>query len=262
MPELLDPQTPSEAPQSSSPVPQTPAGEDTQPIAPWWHTALLVLVLALWAAYGALRSSVFPIATGLPRSLMYGGQMLIQYLLVGSTVAGLYHRRRFLRDVFGLDVPEKLDGQARIVRDAGLGVLIFLGGVIATVASGAFVRPLPLSHRRDLVLALAPHNAGEMALWLLVSATAGLCEEFIFRGYLLRQCVRWLGSGTAAVVATSMLFGCLHLYEGTAAVVQIGVLGAFYGVAAMRQGNLRAVMIAHFLQDAVVGALIYLHPQM
>lgn len=220
-------------------------------VAPWQHTALIVLVLVLWAIFGALRSSR-GFASDTPRWLRYSGQMLVLWLMTGTTVAGLYQRRRFIRAVVG---------RPDWARDAWNGLIIFLGGTAVLLVAGVLLRPfhfLHLTHLHDAVIALAPHTRFELALWMLVCASAGICEEFIFRGYLLRQVLHWSGSNVVAVVVTAILFGSMHLYEGTAAAIQIGALGAWFAGMAIRRGSLRQVAIAHFLQDALAGLALFL----
>jgi membrane protease YdiL (CAAX protease family) len=239
MPELLESETPAE-------VHFRP-----DPVAPWPHTVFILVVLALWATYGALYSPASMVSR-VPRSVMYTGQMMVQYLLAGSTIAGLYHRRRFLAAVFG-------DFRLRhVFRDIGSGFLVYLGGIAVVLVLGILLQPSRLVHNRAAVSAVAPHSAIELSLWILVSLTAGLCEEFLFRGYLLQQFRRWSGSVPLAIGASALVFGSLHIYEGTATAIQITGLGAFYAIIAVRRGNLRHVMIAHFFQDAITGALIYL----
>ena len=69
-------------------------------VAPWPHTVFILVVLALWAMHGARYSPVAMIAS-MPRSVLYVGVMVLEYLLVGSTIAGLYHRRQFIAGVLG-----------------------------------------------------------------------------------------------------------------------------------------------------------------
>ncbi|HEX3572304.1 MAG TPA: type II CAAX endopeptidase family protein [Acidobacteriaceae bacterium] len=220
-------------------------------VAPWWHTAIIVGVLVLWAVYGALRAKV-GIVSDSPRWLRYSAQMMILWLMTGTTIAGLYHRRRFLRGVIG---------KFEWARDIGTGVLIFVAGMILLGVVGVALQPLHLSRHHDAVVALGPRTYMELAIWMLVSASAGICEEFLFRGYLLRQVLHSSGSSVVAVAATATLFGCMHVYEGTAAAIQIGALGALLGAVAVNRGRLRQVIIAHFLQDAVAGLMLfYRHP--
>jgi membrane protease YdiL (CAAX protease family) len=221
------------------------------PVAPWPHTVFIVAVLALWAIFGALISPVTVVAN-MPRGAMYAFQMVTDYLLVGSTIAGLYHRRQFIAGVTG-----SLPG-CKVFGEIGKGFLVFLCASAVMVVLGILLRPTHLTHNRAAVSAVGPHSSGELAIWILVSLTAGLCEEFIFRGYLLQQLRGWFGNAGLAVAVSALLFGSMHFYEGSAAVVQICGLGALYGVVAVRRGNLRSVIIAHFFQDAIAGLVLFL----
>lgn len=113
---------------------------------------------------------------------------------------------------------------------------------------------------------LAPRTLPEMLLWIVLSFTAAFCEEHIFRGYLLSQSLAamrrftlppWLASALS-VLATSVLFGSLHLYEGVGGAVVIALLGAVFAVMTLALGNLRAVIVAHFLQDFLGGLTFYI----
>jgi membrane protease YdiL (CAAX protease family) len=231
---------------------EAPAEVQVRPeaVAPWPHTLFIVVVLALWAMYGAMRWRV-P-TNVVPISLRYAVSIIMQYLLVGSTIAGLYHRRRFLSGVFG-----QLTAQ-RILPELGNGFLTYIGGCAVMLAIGLAIRPMHLLRPKGVVQAIAPHSPWELVLWMLVSVTAGLCEEFVFRGYLLRQVTRWFGSPAIAIGVTAILFGCMHFYEGTGAVIEIAGLGVLYGIVAARRGNLRSVIVAHFLQDAITGLILFL----
>jgi membrane protease YdiL (CAAX protease family) len=220
-------------------------------VAPWPHTVFLVAVLALWATYGLVRLYLPTAAT--PRPLAYISSVVVQCLLVGSTIAGLYHRRQFVSDVLGgLSWRE-------IGADVGRGFGVFLVGLAVMLVVVMLLRPFHLPNHRAVLQAVGPHTSAELALWMLLSLCVGICEEFVFRGYLLRQLRGWTRSVGVAVGVSALLFGCMHFYEGSAAVVQITGLGAWYAVAAVRRGNLRSVMVAHFLQDAFAGLVLYLH---
>jgi membrane protease YdiL (CAAX protease family) len=220
-----------------------------QRVAPWQHTVIILLVLALWAVYGALHAQS-GIISDAPRWMRYTGQMLVLWLMTGTTIAGLYHRRRFLRSVAG---------GFSWKSEVGVGLLVFLVGVVLLGVVGVVLRPLHLTHLRNAVLSLGPHTFAELALWMLVSASAAICEEFIFRGYLLRQIMDWWGSPVLAIVLSAAIFGSMHLYEGTAPAIQIAALGALFAIVAVRRHGLRAAIIAHFLQDAVAGILLFWH---
>lgn len=221
-----------------------------EPVAPWPHTVFLVVVLTLWAFYGLLHSRV--LSAVMPRGISYISHIVLECLLVGTTVAGLYHRRHFIADVIGTVTPRG------VALDIAQGFLIYLAGSATMVAIWMVLKPLHPTYQRDAVQAMSPHSLVELALFTLLSLAAGTCEEFVFRGYLLRQLQRWWGGTAAAIIVSSVLFGCLHLYEGWGAVVGLCGLGAVYAIVAVRRGNLRSVMVAHFLQDALVGLIFYL----
>jgi membrane protease YdiL (CAAX protease family) len=140
---------------------------------------------------------------------------------------------------------------------------------IAVPSQDSAVHQQVTSHlhlKNKVVQSIAPTTAFELLLWAGVSFTAGFCEEHIFRGYLLRQSIAFLrGTGTSprfaailSVAITSILFGSLHLYEGIGGAVFIGLLGLVFATLALRFGNLRAVIVAHSVQDFLVGLFLFL----
>jgi hypothetical protein len=116
------------------------------------------------------------------------------------------------------------------------------------------------------VRAVAPRTPLDLLLWIVVSLTAGFCEEHIFRGYLLKQAtVLAMRAGlprlfaiVLSIAVTSLIFGSLHLYEGLGGALVIAGLGVIYSVIALQLGNLRAVIAAHFLQDFFAGLFLFL----
>jgi len=96
---------------------------------------------------------------------------------------------------------------------------------------------------------LLPHSFLEVIVWSATCATAGICEEIIFRGYLQRQLHGFTGSLFTAVVAQGVIFGLFHAYQGWKNVTVICVLGVLYGVLAAWRGNLRANIVSHAWSD-------------
>lgn len=113
----------------------------------------------------------------------------------------------------------------------------------------------------ELVALLIPDTLVEK-LWsvLLVAPTAGLCEEFLYRGYLLRQLSAWLGSPLWAWALSSLSFGLAHVYQGPGGILRSAILGALLGIPVLKSESLYPSMAAHFLIDAV--ALAWLGPRM
>jgi membrane protease YdiL (CAAX protease family) len=105
------------------------------------------------------------------------------------------------------------------------------------------------------VLSLLPQSLLEIAIWIGVSITAGICEEMAFRGYLQRQFTALSGSVTVAVVAQGIVFGVAHAYQGWKNVVVIAALGILYGAMAAWRRNIRVTLIAHAWGDVWEGWL-------
>jgi uncharacterized protein len=105
------------------------------------------------------------------------------------------------------------------------------------------------------VSALLPQSVPEILVWILLSITAGFCEEIQSRGYLQQQFHALSGSIVAAVLGQGLLFGLMHSYQGWKQVIVISVLGVLYGVLAAWRRNLRANMIAHAWSDIWEGWL-------
>jgi len=86
---------------------------------------------------------------------------------------------------------------------------------------------------------------------LLMSLVTGIYEEVLFRGILLTRLRQLFGSTVAAVLASSLLFGSMHFYEGFAAVIIITIFGFLLAMCVVWRRSLVAAMVAHFLFNAV-----------
>jgi len=96
---------------------------------------------------------------------------------------------------------------------------------------------------------LLPHSVLEVLLWTATCATAGICEEMVFRGYLQRQLYAFTGSLFTAIIAQGVIFGLFHAYQGWKNVTVICVLGVLYGALAAWRKNLRVNIISHAWSD-------------
>ena len=105
---------------------------------------------------------------------------------------------------------------------------------------------------------LVPGTTLELVVWCLLSTTAGICEEIIFRGYLQRQFGAITRSTMAAICLSAVVFGASHGYEGGPRMVLIGVFGLMFGLLAWWRRSLRPGMMAHAWHDALSGAVLRL----
>ena len=96
---------------------------------------------------------------------------------------------------------------------------------------------------------MLPSNHVEIAAWIAMSISAGICEETIFRGYLQQQISAWSGHVAIGIVGQALVFGLGHAYQGWKKVALIFVWGCVFGLFAWLRKGLRANMIAHAALD-------------
>ncbi len=102
-----------------------------------------------------------------------------------------------------------------------------------------------------------PRNSHEMRHFTAISVTAGICEEIVYRGYLIWFATQFTGDGTVglllAVALTSLVFGLGHIYQGVSGAIQIFAAGLFFGGIYVLSGSLWVPMAAHAIVDIVAG---------
>jgi membrane protease YdiL (CAAX protease family) len=103
---------------------------------------------------------------------------------------------------------------------------------------------------------MLPHGRVEIALWVVLSLSAGICEEFVTRGYLQKQLGGLLKNATAGLLAQGIIFGAAHAYQGSKHMFTIAVLGCMMGWLAQWRQSLRPGMLSHFLQDVLGGIIL------
>jgi hypothetical protein len=94
---------------------------------------------------------------------------------------------------------------------------------------------------------------------LAMMAPAALFEELVFRGYPFMVLRESAGRG-AALVATSALFGLVHLQNPGAtvgAVAIVALAGLFLGGVLLATGSLWAAWTAHLAWNWTLGALLH-----
>lgn len=105
--------------------------------------------------------------------------------------------------------------------------------------------------------ALLPHGVDERVTFALLSVTAGICEEVLFRGFGIAY-LHWLwpdASKTAVIAITAACFGLVHLYQGARGVVLTGLVGAYLAWLVVTTGSLWPAIAIHALLDLRILAL-------
>ena len=224
---------------------------DSHPIAPTWHTAGVILLLLGLVALSMHLSGGDRVGLTHHRIQGYIVTLTAESLIVAFIWLGARWQGATLRTLAGGNSPR----WRSIARDLGLAVAFLVAAnVILAILSHVLGRLMPVATNEALEN-LLPHSRLEIAAFLLLALTAGICEEMIFRGYLQRQFTAWTKNAAAGIAAQAIAFGLAHAYQGSAQMMIIAVYGCMFGLLAYWRGSLRPGMIAHFLQDGVGGLL-------
>ena len=88
---------------------------------------------------------------------------------------------------------------------------------------------------------------------VLNSIQAGLLEEVIVVGYLIRRLEQLGWAPMAALVASALLRGSYHLYQGWGGFAGNLLLGAFFGWIYLRRRRVWPLATAHVVVDSLAG---------
>jgi len=110
--------------------------------------------------------------------------------------------------------------------------------------------------------ALIPTTGRERWLFAVVAISAGICEEIVFRGWLLYVLHRLGGlNGTALILIGAALFGLCHIYQGVTGVIGTTLAGVLLAALYVATGTLLVPMVLHSLIDVRMAILPSSNPQ-
>jgi CAAX protease family protein len=220
-----------------------------RPVAGVLHTLVLVAILLggaglMYFSAGQLRTAGHP-----NRTALYLSTAIWEWMLTAYVLWGVRRHGTSLNEVTGAKWKSFLD----FARDVGIAVSFWFA---ALMVLGATAVVLHFRGTKESVGFLAPRGLAQIGLWIVVCITAGFCEETIFRGYLQKQFIAWTGSAAAGVVASAVVFGACHIYQGLKPAVVITVYGLMFGILAQWRKSLRPGMMTHALHDTVSGIVV------
>lgn len=156
---------------------------------------------------------------------------------------------------------------------AALGLVPQLNGAALGVAAGTLIVLVALAlqqrkalerpgaadtlrKRMEKIERILPHTEADLRWFEMVSITAGICEEFLYRGYLIWYLSHLMPLWPAVAVAV-VLFGVGHVYQGPAGATRAGLLGAFLALVYLLTRSLYLSMLLHFMADFFSGRVMY-----
>ena len=142
---------------------------------------------------------------------------------------------------------------------AAIAALSVLGTVLIVVLQWLNLRRMGRSASRfraplqAVAERILPQSRMELIPFFALAVTAGVCEEFLYRGFAMAAFLRWGLPAWIAVVASSLLFGLAHLYQGKGGLAATTILGLLFGATRIVVVSLIPVMCWHIGVDMIAG---------
>lgn len=217
-----------------------------------WDTWLIFLFLAAvvpWRGHARMKKllAIERVSTA-ERVALYAATIGFQWLMA-SIVAWRAWAHGFSFRELGLTRGEPV----RLL------VVSFIGALII----GSFqwmnlrrVGRLPVEARGRLQAVserLLPQGKIERLPFFALAITAGLCEEFLYRGFAMATLGKAGLIAWKVVVVSSILFGLAHLYQGRSGLVGTLLIGIVFAVARIAYDSLVPAIVWHSVLDLVAG---------
>jgi uncharacterized protein len=142
---------------------------------------------------------------------------------------------------------------------AAIAALSVLGTVLIVVLQWLNLRRMGRSASRfraplqAVAERILPQSRMELIPFFALAVTAGVCEEFLYRGFAMAAFLRWGLPAWIAVVASSLLFGLAHLYQGRGGLAATTILGLLFGATRIVVVSLIPVICWHIGVDMIAG---------
>ena len=234
------------------------------PLIPWDFILILIVLGTLVPWRGAVRVKHLlgqPVLNVRERLSLYASTIFYQWLLVAVVAWRAFSRKLSLVEL-GLTTS---DTWRTVLIAVGLTTLLCAN----QWASLRRMTQLPESQRGLLLRVtekIMPRSFPETLVFAALALTAGLAEEFLYRGFVFTVFAHvFAGSALSipmAMILSSAWFGVGHLYQGRRGIITTFIVGLLFSIIRVWSGSLIPSMAAHAGIDlmAGIGASRYLRP--
>ena len=132
-------------------------------------------------------------------------------------------------------------------------VLLGLGILVAFYGLRAILRTWLAKTGNRFGGLLLPSKVKELPLWFLVSLSAGIIEEYVYRGVTYDLLLYRFDYPALAITIASLTFGLSHYAQGVRAVAFIAVLAVGMHLLVNYSGSLYTAMAVHVIYDLAAG---------
>jgi membrane protease YdiL (CAAX protease family) len=189
------------------------------------------------------------------RLSLYRTTILYQWLLV-AVVAWRAFGRNLTRDELGLTVSDPW----RVTLISLLLTLLLCANQWASLRRIMHAPEMRSRLLFKIAEKIAPRTSIDLVAFAALSCTAGLCEEFLYRGFVFAVFTRTLANSTfpmaGAAVLSSALFAIGHVYQGKRGLITTFVVGLIFSIVRIWSGSLLPSVVAHGGIDLIAGLLV------
>ncbi len=133
-----------------------------------------------------------------------------------------------------------------------LSVLVLYLLFIAAAIVSAIPMLFGIRENNAVVKMIAQLLKGHPLFLFFIALTAGVTEEFIFRGYVLIRLSQLFKKPSIPVIVSSLLFSALHYkYNSLRELIFAFLIGVIFSVYYLKYRNIKAIMLTHFLIDFI-----------
>ena len=217
-----------------------------------WDIVLIFFILGVilpWRGRARMKKLMaMPHVRTVERLVLYASTIGFQWL-AAAVVAWRAWAHGYTAEQLGLTIHDKTKILAvSLVGAATFAILQWLNlrrmGRLPAEARG------PLQAIAERIL---PQSTIELLPFMALAITAGLCEEFLYRGFAMAVLTRMGAAAWVVVIISSILFGLAHLYQGRGGFFSTLILGTVFGTGRIVYDSLVPVIFWHGAVDVIAG---------
>ncbi len=214
--------------------------------------AIVAVGFPVWSLLD-YRRFLKELAQGVPdaRVHQYRLTIAVEWIATAAIFAGWLARGRGLA-AFGLG----FENSTRFWVGTGLALAATVVLIVqAVMVTGSRKRLVEMQEHIGDLQSMFPRGAREANWWRVLSFTAGICEEIIFRGFLIAVLAVPFGIWPAVLLST-VVFGLIHAYQDPKGIVRTGVVGLIMAGLFLLTGSLWASILLHVVIDLTSGHML------
>jgi uncharacterized protein len=218
---------------------------------PWdiWLIFFLLTVILPWRGSARMKKLLaMPHVSSRERLVLFASTIAFQWLAVVA-VAWRAWAHGYTAPQLGLT----LHHQTRLVVAGVFGAATF---ALLQWLNFRRVGRVPIERRGPLQAIaerILPQSTIELLPYLALAITAGLCEEFLYRGFAMAVLSRLGLQSWAVVLLSAILFGLAHSYQGRGGVVMTLLIGIALGASRIAYDSLVPAIFWHGAVDVAAG---------